>query len=48
MKSITSTGAFALAVFCCSVASGRAQEQPRFSRDYCVKVRDRKAQEYAA
>ena len=48
LKSIKVSGAVALGLFCCSIASGQAQEQPRFGRDYCVKVRDGKAQEYAA
>lgn len=47
-KSITGFGAFALGLFCCSIAFGQAQEPPRYSRDFCVKVRDGKAQEFAA
>jgi len=47
-KSITVPGAIALGLLCCSIVPGQAQETPRFSRDYCVKVRDDKPQEYAA
>jgi hypothetical protein len=38
---------FALGISCCSVAFSQAQEQQYFGRDYCVKVRDGKAQEYS-
>lgn len=48
IKSIKGCGAFALGLFCCSIAFGQAQEPARFSRDYCIKVRDGKAQEFSA
>jgi hypothetical protein len=47
-KLVGATGVFALGMLCCSLASGQAQETPRFSRDACVKVRDGKGSEYAA
>ncbi len=46
--SVSVSGAFALGVFCCSIAFSQEQGPSRFTRDYCVKVRDGKAQEYAA
>ena len=42
------SGAFALGLLLCSMATGQSQEPPRFSRDFCVKVRDGKGAEYAA
>jgi hypothetical protein len=48
IQSMKVCAAIALGLFCCSVASAQEQEPPRFSRDYCVKVKDGKGQEYAA
>jgi len=42
------TGVLALGIAWSSIAWSQAQETPRFSRDFCVKVRDGKAAEYAA
>src|ERR1039457_6727899 len=42
------SGVLTLGILCCSLASSQTQAQPFFARDTCVKVKEGKAQEYAA
>jgi hypothetical protein len=48
IKPVRLAGVFALAMFCCSIAPAQTQEQPRYSRDLCVKVKEGKGLEYTA
>lgn len=41
-------GVLTLSIFCCPMAFSQTQGQPFYGRDTCVKVREGKAQEYAA
>jgi hypothetical protein len=48
IKSLTMSSALALGLICSSAVFGQTQEPSLFARDYCVKVRDGKWQEYSA